>query len=145
MKLVFLGTLLAEGLGALLLSIRFVPQLGLGQGIYYGVWHSVSAFCNAGFDLMGPVCGEYASFTAYAGDPLVSLTICALILFGGTGFLGGPGGEQAPLAALPAPDQGGADHEPPSDRWRRVAVLPAGAEQPGGGTAPGGAGSLRPL
>ncbi|MBD5162683.1 MAG: Trk family potassium uptake protein [Oscillibacter sp.] len=86
-RLVFLGTLLAEGLGAVLLSIRFVPQLGWGRGIYYGVWHSVSAFCNAGFDLMGPYSGAYSSFTAYAGDPLVSLTVCALILVGGTGFL----------------------------------------------------------
>ena len=86
-RLVFLGTILAEGIGAVLLSIRFVPQMGWGRGIYYGVWHSTSAFCNAGFDLMGPYTGEYSSFTAYAGDPLVSLTICALILVGGTGFL----------------------------------------------------------
>ncbi|MDE7260838.1 MAG: Trk family potassium uptake protein [Oscillospiraceae bacterium] len=86
-RLVFRGTLLAEGIGAVLLSIRFVPQLGWRTGIYYGVWHSVSAFCNAGFDLMGPYSGPYSSFTAYAGDPLVSLTICALILIGGTGFL----------------------------------------------------------
>lgn len=86
-RLVFLGTLLAEGLGAVLLSIRFVPRMGWGRGIYYGVWHSVSAFCNAGFDLMGPYSGAYSSFTAYAGDPLVSLTVCALILVGGAGFL----------------------------------------------------------
>ena len=86
-RLVFLGTALAEGLGAALLAIRFVPRMGWAKGIYYGVWHSVSAFCNAGFDLMGPCSGEYSSFTAYAGDPLVSLTICALILVGGTGFL----------------------------------------------------------
>ena len=79
--------LLAEGLGAVLLSIRFVQDMGLGRGIYCGVWHSISAFCNAGFDLMGPYSGEYSSFTAYAGDPLVSLTICALILVGGLGFL----------------------------------------------------------
>ena len=84
---VFLGTLLIEGLGAVLLSVRFAGEMGLGRGIYYGVWHSVSAFCNAGFDLMGPYSGPYSSFTAYAGDPLVSLTICALILVGGLGFL----------------------------------------------------------
>ena len=84
---VFLGTLLIEGLGAVLLSVRFPGEMGLGRGIYYGVWHSVSAFCNAGFDLMGPYSGPYSSFTAYAGDPLVSLTICALILVGGLGFL----------------------------------------------------------
>lgn len=86
-RLVFMGTLLAEGLGAVLLSIRFVPQFGWGRGVYYGVWHSVSAFCNAGFDLLGTYSGPYSSFTAYAGDPLVSLTVCALILVGGTGFL----------------------------------------------------------
>lgn len=87
LRLVFLGTALAEGAGAVLLSIRFVPQMGLGRGIYYGVWHSISAFCNAGFDLMGPYTGKYSSFSAYAGDPLVSLTLCALILVGGTGFM----------------------------------------------------------
>jgi len=87
LRLVFMGTLLAECLGAVLLSCRFVPQMGWAKGIYYGIWHSISAFCNAGFDLMGPFSGPYSSFTAYAGDPLVSLTICALILFGGTGFL----------------------------------------------------------
>ena len=87
LRLVFLGTALAEGVGAVLLSIRFVPQMGLGRGVYYGVWHSVSAFCNAGFDLMGPYTGTYSSFTAYAGDPLVILTLCGLILMGGAGFL----------------------------------------------------------
>jgi len=86
-RLVFLGTALAEGIGAVLLCFRFVPQFGWGKGIYYGVWHSISAFCNAGFDLMGPYSGKYSSFVAYAGDPLVSLTICGLILVGGTGFL----------------------------------------------------------
>lgn len=84
---IFLGTLLAEGLGAALLSIRFVGDFGWRRGIYYGIWHAVSAFCNAGFDLMGGHGGEFSSFTAYAGDPLVSLTLCALILVGGAGFL----------------------------------------------------------
>lgn len=86
-KLVFTGTFLFEGLGAVLLSIRFIPQFGLGRGLYYGVWHSISAFCNAGFDLMGASSGPYSSFTAYAGDPLVVLTLCGLILTGGAGFL----------------------------------------------------------
>ena len=84
---IFLGTLLAEGVGAALLSMRFVQDFGWGRGIYYGVWHAVSAFCNGGFDLMGPHSGPFSSFTAYAGDPLVSLTLCALILVGGAGFL----------------------------------------------------------
>lgn len=84
---IFQVTVLAEGLGAVLLALRFVPQFGLGRGIYYGVWHAVSAFCNAGFDLMGSHSGEFSSFVAYAGDPLVSLTLMALILVGGLGFL----------------------------------------------------------
>ena len=84
---IFLGTLLAEGTGAVLLSIRFVQDFGWSRGVYYGVWHSVSAFCNAGFDLMGGHSGPFSSFTAYASDPLVVLTLCALILVGGAGFL----------------------------------------------------------
>lgn len=80
------GTLLVEGIGAVLLSIRFVPQLGFGRGIYYGIFHSISAFCNAGFDLMGYQ-GEFSSLTAYTTDPLVSIVIMLLILIGGIGFL----------------------------------------------------------
>lgn len=87
-KRILLGTLLFEGLGAALLSIRFIEQFGVSQGIYYSIWHSVSAFCNAGFDLMGGVLGngKFVSFTAYATDPLVSLTLAGLILMGGLGF-----------------------------------------------------------
>lgn len=80
------GTLLIEGIGALLLSIRFVPQLGFWRGVYYGIFHSISAFCNAGFDLMGYQ-GEFSSLTSYATDPLVSIVIMLLILIGGIGFL----------------------------------------------------------
>lgn len=71
-----------ELIGAALLSIRFVPALGWGRGIYYGVFHSISAFCNAGFDLFG----NYASLTGFAQDPLVVLTIAMLIILGGLGF-----------------------------------------------------------
>ncbi len=85
---ILLGTLILEGLGAILLSIRFVPQFGAGRGIYFAVWHSISAFCNAGFDLMGGVHSPdtFVSFTHYATDPLVSLTLCGLIIIGGLGF-----------------------------------------------------------
>ena len=79
-------TLLFEGCGALLLSIRFIPQFGLGRGIWYSVFHAVSAFCNAGFDLMG-VFAPYGSLVPYAGDALVNLVIMALITIGGLGFL----------------------------------------------------------
>lgn len=79
-------TILVEAAGALLLAIRFVPQFG-PIGIWFAVFHAVSAFCNAGFDLMGGVSGAYSSFTLYAGDWLVSLTLIALILIGGLGFV----------------------------------------------------------
>lgn len=84
---ILLGTLLSEGVGAVLLSIRFVQDFGWRTGIYYGVWHAVSAFCNAGFDLMGSRSGTFSSFTAYANDPLVILTLSGLILVGGIGFV----------------------------------------------------------
>ncbi|MBS1401257.1 MAG: Trk family potassium uptake protein [Clostridia bacterium] len=85
---IFIGTGIFEGCGAILLSIRFIPDFGAAKGIYYAVWHSVSAFCNAGFDLMGGTFGgdTFVSFTRYAADPVVSLTLCGLIIIGGLGF-----------------------------------------------------------
>lgn len=85
-KKILFGTLLVEGTGAVLLSLRFCGQLGFLRGIYYGIFHSVSAFCNAGFDLMGYQ-GEYSSLVNYSGDWLVNLTIVSLIVIGGIGFL----------------------------------------------------------
>ncbi|MBE6562400.1 MAG: Trk family potassium uptake protein [Ruminococcaceae bacterium] len=85
-KMIFFGTLIFEGAGAVLLSLRFIPLFGWGRGIYYSVFHSISAFCNAGFDLMGTFSGEYSSLTAFYNDPLVSVTIMALITVGGIGF-----------------------------------------------------------
>lgn len=81
-----LGTLIFEGVGAILLSIRFIGDFGMGRGLYYGIFHSVSAFCNGGFDLMG-VREAGSSMTFYAGDPLVNLTLIFLIMIGGIGFL----------------------------------------------------------
>ena len=75
-----------ELLGAALLAIRFVPQFGWVRGCWFSLFHAVSAFCNAGFDLMG-VRAPFSSLTAYCNDPLVSLTVCALIVVGGLGFL----------------------------------------------------------
>ncbi|MDE5943083.1 MAG: Trk family potassium uptake protein [Clostridia bacterium] len=80
------GSLIIEAVGALLLCIRFIPQFGALKGIYFSIWHSVSAFCNAGFDLMGTADAPAISLTNYATDPLVSLTICCLIVLGGLGF-----------------------------------------------------------
>ncbi|MGI5945772.1 MAG: TrkH family potassium uptake protein [Lachnospiraceae bacterium] len=83
---IILGTALIEGIGAILLSIRFVPRFGLVKGIYYGIFHSISAFCNAGFDLLG--CDTpYMSLTGYSTDWLVNLVIMSLIVIGGLGFI----------------------------------------------------------
>lgn len=83
---IVIGTLIFETVGALLLMIRFIPDFGVADGIYYSVWHSVSAFCNAGFDLMGSKYGEFVSLTNYSTDPVVTLTISALVILGGLGF-----------------------------------------------------------
>lgn len=85
-RMVFRGTLLFEGLGAILLTIRFIPVFGTAKGIFYGIFHSVSAFCNAGFDLMGTYSGEYSSFTAFYNDPIINCVFMFLIITGGIGF-----------------------------------------------------------
>ena len=81
-----IGTALVEGLGAALLAFRFVPALGWPRGLAYSAFHSISAFCNAGFDLMGTISGPYTSLESFVSDPLVNLTVMALILVGGIGF-----------------------------------------------------------
>ena len=80
------GTFLLEGVGAAILSIRFVPEFGLASGIWKGIFHAVSAFCNAGFDLMGGKYGQFTSIVGYNGDPLVLCTTMVLIVMGGLGF-----------------------------------------------------------
>lgn len=85
-KKIMAVTVVMELTGAVLLAIRFVPQFGWGRGLYFAFYHSVSAFCNAGFDLMG-IREPYSSLTAYEGDVLVNVTMMALILLGGVGFL----------------------------------------------------------
>ena len=84
-RTVFKGTALIEAAGALLLSVRFIPLMGWGNGIWYGIFHSVSAFCNAGFDLMGTY--GMSSFCGFSKDPVVVITVCMLILTGGIGFI----------------------------------------------------------
>lgn len=85
-KHIIQGTVFLEGLGAIMLSIRFIPEFGPVKGIYYSVFHAISAFCNAGFDLMGTK-EAYSSFVSYEGDVLVNVTLMALIVIGGIGFV----------------------------------------------------------
>ena len=85
-RFIILTSLGIETLGALLLMPALVPELGWGKGIWYAVFHSVSAFCNAGFDLMG-IHGEFSSLTGYAQNALVNIVLVLLITIGGIGFL----------------------------------------------------------
>ena len=81
-KYILIFTFSIEGLGALLLSTQFIPEFGLSKGIFYSIFHSVSAFCNAGFDLMG----NFNSLINYNGNVVIISTISALIVTGGLGF-----------------------------------------------------------
>lgn len=85
-KKIFLGTAIVEGSGAVLLLPYFIPKLGVAKGIVYSVFHSVSAFCNAGFDLMGYK-SQFCSLTYQTGDWYFNIVIMALIIVGGLGFI----------------------------------------------------------
>ena len=75
-----------EGIGALALLPVMVPEFGIGRGIWYAVFHSISSFCNAGFDLMG-IKEPYSSLTSYTGSVAVNVIVMLLIVVGGIGFL----------------------------------------------------------
>jgi trk system potassium uptake protein TrkH len=83
---VLLITLALESAGALVLAVRFIPDFGLADGLYYGVFHAISALCNAGFDLMGRV-APYSSLVSYSKDIAVNLALMGLIIAGGLGFV----------------------------------------------------------
>jgi len=79
------GTLIFESVGAVILSFCFIPEFGVAGGIWRGIFHSISAFCNAGFDIMG----KHTLFSAletYIDNPVILLTLAALIIVGSTGF-----------------------------------------------------------
>lgn len=76
-------TLCVQGIAALILMTQFIPMVGVGMGIYYGIFHSISAFCNAGFDLLG----KFTSVTVINDNKIVLLTLANLINIGGLGYL----------------------------------------------------------
>ena len=86
LKRIFFITFITELIGALFLAFRFCPEFGFANGIELAIFHSVSAFCNAGFDLMG-ISAPYSSLTAYGNDPLICITVMLLIIIGALGFL----------------------------------------------------------
>ena len=79
-------TFIIEAIGAILLSTVFIPQFGWIKGIGFSIFHAISGFCNAGFDLMGNSTGAFSSITSYYNNPIVVFTISALIILGGIGF-----------------------------------------------------------
>ncbi|MEC1156229.1 TrkH family potassium uptake protein [Cytobacillus horneckiae] len=82
-KRILIFTAVIEMLGGIILSIRFSFDFPIGKAVYYGFFHAISNFNNAGFDLMG----DFRSLTNYVDDPVVTLTVCFLIIFGGLGFI----------------------------------------------------------
>lgn len=85
-KWVLVGSFSIEGIGALILTLRFLPTYGFGTALKWGVFHSISAFCNAGFDLFGEL-SPGSSLVPFQSDPVVLLTLTALVIIGGLGFL----------------------------------------------------------
>jgi len=84
---ILIGTFSIEGIGALLLATQYVPLFGWKSGIFRSLFTAVSAFCNAGFDLMGDYSGPSTSLMAFRANPMVNFTIIGLIVLGGIGFL----------------------------------------------------------
>ena len=82
LKVIFI----TEAVGAAVMAPVFCRDFGLGKGIWYAVFHSITAFCNAGFDLMG-VNQQYSSLTYYSSNILINVVIMLLVILGGIGFL----------------------------------------------------------
>ena len=85
-KFIIGGTFLIEAIGAVMMAPVFIKDFGWLQGIGYALFHSISGFCNAGFDLMG-VRQPYSSLTSYSDNTIINVTIMALIAIGGLGFV----------------------------------------------------------
>ncbi len=85
-KTALYGTIIIEGAGALLLMTRFIPKFGFGTGLWFSIFHSISSFCNAGFDLMGKL-KPLSSLVLFQDDIVVNITVMALIVMGGIGFI----------------------------------------------------------
>lgn len=85
-KNIIITTFAIEFTGALIFSSVFIPQFGWGKGFAYGLFHAISSFCNAGFDLMGAYTGPFTSFTSYVNNPIININAMLLIVIGGLGF-----------------------------------------------------------
>ncbi len=86
-KNILIATFSIELVGAIILSFRFIPLFGWVNGSAKSIFHSISAFCNAGFDILGTTSQPYQSLTNYNNDPLIILVIAILFVIGGLGFV----------------------------------------------------------
>lgn len=87
---ILIGTFTIEGIGAAILATQFVPIFGFAKGIYYGIFHSISSFCNAGFDFLDGSSGyggNFSSMTTLNDNPVITITLMLLIIIGGIGFI----------------------------------------------------------
>ncbi|MDF9841200.1 MULTISPECIES: TrkH family potassium uptake protein [unclassified Paenibacillus] len=84
---VLIYSLVIQLIGAMLFTVRFIMDMPAGKAVYYGLFHSVSIFNNAGFDLFGDVHGPFSGLTRYVEDPIVNITSMLLIFLGGIGFI----------------------------------------------------------
>lgn len=87
MRRVLLYSLVIEGVGAILLAIRWSFDMPIGKALYFGLFHSISIFNNAGFDLFGQIHGPFSGMGKYIGDPFVNIILMLLIFLGGIGFI----------------------------------------------------------
>lgn len=78
---ILIGTFVVEGAGAVLYAVQFVPEYGVARGIWYSIFHSISAFCNAGIDILGT-----DSLAKYVSNPIINITTMILIILSGIGF-----------------------------------------------------------
>ena len=85
-KRMLIGSLVIQIIGAVFIASQFIPKIGIKWGIWYGIFHAVSAFCNAGFDLMGRF-SPGSSIMLLKNDPIIEITIMCLIIVGGIGFV----------------------------------------------------------
>lgn len=84
---VLVYSLCIQAAGMVIFTIRWSFDMPFGQALYFGLFHAISFFNNAGFDIFGPVTGPFTSITRYAEDPVITLTTCLLIILGGVGFV----------------------------------------------------------
>lgn len=79
-RYIIISTFVIEGIGTVLLSFKFIPEYGIGKGLWYSVFHAISAYCNAGFDIIGN------SLESYVTSPIINGTISLLVILGGIGY-----------------------------------------------------------